>query len=211
LPSKAGRLAASAVVLGGGQGRRMGGNKLFLSVEGTFLLERILGRLSPLFEELVLAVGPDDEKPLRRLFGSLFDRHSLVVVVDAVPGRGPLEGLASAFRAVTKDWIFAVGCDMPWVQEAVVRAQWSFREPESQVLCARLGGYFEPLHAFYRRDCLNAVEAALERGQRQIKAFYDDVNVTVVDEERLRALPGYGRSFRGFNTPEELAGWLLER
>ncbi len=202
------RLPVSAVILGGGQGRRMGGNKLFLSVDGTLLLERVLDRLVPSFQEVVIAVGPEDEEPLRRLLGSVSRRLSLKIAVDARPGWGPLEGLAAALRAMESEWAFVVGCDMPWIQEAVFRAMWTYRREGSDVLCARIDGYLVPLHAFYRRSCLGAVGKALAAGERRLKAFYDDARITVVEEESLCPLPGYRRSFRGLNTPEELRDWV---
>lgn len=200
----AGPLEASAVVLGGGRGRRMGGNKLFLAVDGVLLLERVLRRLVPLFPEIVLAVGPEDEEPLRRRLPSLSSARPVAVAVDAVSGLGPLQGLTSALKVLKGDWAFVVGCDMPWIQEAVVRSLWQAREAGSDVLCASVDGYLEPLHAFYRRTCLPFAEAALASGDRRLKAFYGDVRVTVVAEAAFLCLPGYRRSFRGINTPSEL-------
>ena len=199
-----GILPASAVILGGGRGRRMGGNKLFLAAGGALLVERVLSRVAPWFSGVLLAVGPDDREPLEKLLAPFRGRWPLRVVVDATPGRGPLEGLAAALEALDSDWAFALGCDMPLVQEAVVRALWNARGPESQVACARLDGFVEPLHAFYSVSCLPAIRRALARGERKIKSFYDEVNVTVVEEESFRCLPGYRRSFSGVNTPEDL-------
>lgn len=182
----------------------MGGNKLFLAVDGTFLLERVLERLAPCFEEIILAVGPDDEEPLRRLLGPFFRDRPVRIAVDDLPGRGPLQGFVSGMRSVRDEWAFVVGCDMPWIQEAVFRALWQAREACSDVLCASFDGYLEPLHAFYRRTCLLPAEAALASDSHRLKSFYDDVHVTVVDEESLSFLPGCRRSFQGLNTPQEL-------
>lgn len=199
-----GVIPASAVVLGGGMGRRIGGNKLFLAAEGVLVLERVVTRLSPWFGEIILAVGPDDCEPLDRLLSPAMYRRPLRVVVDSQPGRGPLEGLAAGLGALRTEWAFVVGCDMPWVQEAVVRSLWRAKEIDSNVICARLNGYLEPLHAFYSVHCLPEVRKALAEDRRRLKSFYDDVKVTVVEEEYFRALPGYRRSFRGINTPEDL-------
>lgn len=182
----------------------MGGNKLFLAAGGQLVLERVLARLCPWFQEVILAVGADDFEPLQKLLGPVMESSRLRLVVDEEPGRGPLEGLAVGLEAMTADWGFLVGCDMPLVQEAVVRTLWRAREKDSDVVCARLDGFLEPLHAFYSVHCLREVRRALERGTRKVKGFYDAVKVTVVEEEDLRVLPGYRRSFQGMNTPEDL-------
>jgi molybdopterin-guanine dinucleotide biosynthesis protein A len=206
-----GVLPASAVILGGGRGRRMGGNKLFLAVGDTLLIERVLSRITPWFQETLIAVGADDLESLRSLLAPVRERWPVKVVADSAPGRGPLEGLAAAFEAMRTEWAFAIGCDMPLVQEAVMRVLWNARTPQSQVTCARLDGFLEPLHAFYSASCLPAARRALARGERRIKSFFDEIALTVVEEESFRLLPGYRRSFGGVNTPEELGRLMNPR
>jgi len=206
-----GILPASAVILGGGRGRRMGGNKLFLAAGETLLIERVLSRVTPWFSEVLIAVGPEDEAPLEILLAPIRDRWPLRVVVDETPGRGPLEGLSRALGSLRTDWAFAIGCDMPLVQEAVLRTLWNARTPESDAVCARLDGFLEPLHALYSPSCLPAAKRALARGERRLKSFYDEVNVTVVEQESFRFLPGYRRSFVGVNTPGDLLRLLNPR
>ncbi len=204
-------LPASAVVLGGGRGRRMGGNKLFLSAGDNLLIERVLSRIMPWFQETLVAVGPDDLESLERLLAPVRDRLPVRIVVDSEPGKGPLEGLAVSLAAIRTGWAFVIGCDMPLVQEAVMRVLWNARTPESQAVCARLGGFLEPLHAFYSASCLQAVRKALATGERRIKSFFGGVSLTVVEEEAFRSLPGYRRSFSGVNTPGELLRLLNPR
>jgi len=199
-----GILPASAVILGGGRGKRVGGNKLFLSVGETLLIERVLSRVMPWFQETVIAVGPDDLESLERLLEPVRDRLPVRIVVDSEPGKGPLEGLAASLEKIGTEWAFVIGCDMPLVQEAVVRVLWNARTPKSQAVCARLGGFLEPLHAFYSASCLPLVREVLAKGERRIKSFFGEVVLTIVEEEAFRSLPGYRRSFSGVNTPEEL-------
>jgi len=199
-----GILPASAVILGGGRGKRVGGNKLFLSVGETLLIERVLSRVMPWFQETVIAVGPDDLESLERLLEPVRDRLPVRIVVDSEPGKGPLEGLAASLEKIRTEWAFVIGCDMPLVQEAVVRVLWNARTPKSQAVCARLGGFLEPLHAFYSASCLPLVREVLAKGERRIKSFFGEVVLTIVEEEAFRSLPGYRRSFSGVNTPEEL-------
>jgi molybdopterin-guanine dinucleotide biosynthesis protein A len=197
-------LPVSLLLLGGGQGNRMGGNKLFLEVPEGPLLPRLLDRVAPLFGESLLSVAPEDRERIRRVFGPLTEEGRLRLVWDRERGRGPLEGLARGLAAARFDWVFLLGCDMPFVREAVVRALWAAGRGGADAIVARLGEYLEPLHAFYRGSCRDPVEAALLRGDRRLKSFYGDVDVSVVDERVLRVLPGYRTSFANLNAPEDL-------
>lgn len=182
----------------------MGGNKLFLSLRGERLLHRVLSRVAPWAEEVLVAVAPEDRSPLEELLVEREPPCPLRVVEDAHPGRGPLEGLAVALETISAPWAFVLGCDMPLVREGVVRILWGARRPGSDVICAELGGYLEPLHAFYSPSCLPFIREALAEDRLSLKSFYGQVQVSVAAEEVLARCPGYRESFRGANTPEEM-------
>ncbi len=204
-------IPASAIILGGGKGRRIGGNKLFLSVDETLLIERVISRLSGWFNEIVIAVGPKDKETLENILNPVREQWNLRIVVDAHPGNGPLEGLATGLENLRTEWAFAIGCDMPEIQEAVLRSMWQAKQADSSIICARLNGFIEPLHAFYKTACLPAIRNSLFSKKRKLTSFYGDVNVTIVPEDSLKVLPGYRRSFRGINTPEELRNLINPR
>ena len=199
-----GAIPASAIVLGGGEGRRMGGNKLFLAVDGLLLLHCVLDRICPWFREVLLAVGPKDASSLSLLLEGRSWASPVRVVVDRAPGKGPLAGLVAGLREMDSPWAFLMGCDMPWIQEPLVRRMWALRDREEGVLCWEREGYLEPLHAFYSRSCLPFAEEALARKDHKLKSFYPQVPVQVVPEEAFADLPGHRRSFEGINTPLQL-------
>lgn len=203
-----GILPVSAVVLAGGMGKRMGGNKLFLAFNGSLILERVLWRLSGWFKEIIIVVGPDDKDPLENILDPVKNHLNLKVVVDKNPGRGPLEGLATSLENISTEWAFVVGCDMPGINEAVLRTMWQAKQEESAIICARINGYVEPLHAFYRSVCLQAIRKKLASGNRKLTSFYEDTNVMKIHEDALSLLPGYRNSFKSVNTPEELKNFF---
>jgi molybdopterin-guanine dinucleotide biosynthesis protein A len=200
--------SASAVILGGGRGKRMGGNKLFLAVDEIFLVHKVITRLSEWFRQVLIVVSQEDRDPFIKTQGKLLETPDLTVIVDKQPGLGPLEGLATALEQINTEWAFVAGCDMPSINEAVLRAMWGHKTETSSIICASLEGFIEPLHAFYRKDCIYSIRSNLEQGKRKLKSFYRDENVTRVDEISLKHLPGYRTSFASINTPEELRSWL---
>jgi molybdopterin-guanine dinucleotide biosynthesis protein A len=214
--------SVSALILGGGKGRRMGGNKLYLQLPEGPLLERVLLRLSRWTEERLLVVSPGEMDRVKSLFGGLLRRTGTRLFCDNEEGAGPLCGMAVGLERMRTSWAFVIGCDMPDVNEAVVRLLWKggmTLEKEclpsaadvsalsGEAVVARLDGYLEPLHAFYSRSALSAVEEALSRGERKITACYKNLFLRVVEESALAFLPGYRNSFRNVNTLSELHSW----
>ncbi|WP_300524341.1 molybdenum cofactor guanylyltransferase [Aminiphilus sp.] len=214
--------SVSALVLGGGRGRRMGGNKLYLQLPEGPLLERVLLRLSGWTEERLLVVAPGEMDRVKSLFGGLLRRTGTRLLCDMEEGGGPLCGMAVGLEHMCTSWAFVVGCDMPDVNEAVVRLLWKTgmtlekeipsRAADASALSgeavvARLDGYLEPLHAFYSRAALSAVQNALFRGERKITSFYESLFLRIVEESSLALLPGYRNSFRNVNTLSELHAW----
>src|SRR5689334_20794921 len=98
-----------AAILAGGRGRRMGGvNKALIEAEGRRIIDRQPEVLLPLFDEVLVVVadGAGWNEPRARL------------IVDRRPGMGPLAGLEAA---LAEGDVFAVACDMPYLDAAVVR------------------------------------------------------------------------------------------
>ena len=82
----AARQPHAGIVLAGGLGRRMGGgDKPLLELGGTPMLARVIERLSPQVERIVISANGD---PAR------FARYGLPVVADTIEGfAGPLAGI----------------------------------------------------------------------------------------------------------------------
>ena len=93
-----------------GESRRMGRNKAFLEWEGRPLISTIEERLRQVADEVLIAAN-DIER-----FTPFADR----CVPDVYPGVGTLGGLRAALRAAKNPLMLAVGCDMPFLNPAVM-------------------------------------------------------------------------------------------
>ncbi|MDO9508763.1 MAG: molybdenum cofactor guanylyltransferase [Thermovirgaceae bacterium] len=198
---------AAALVLAGGRGKRAGGSKIFLSIDGSFLLESVLGRMMPLFRQVLVSCKEEDSTPFRKIFGHLTGGSDVRLVPDRAEGVGPLEGISVGLRSSDHPWVFVVGCDMPMIQESLVRFMWSKRSDDADAVIAMLGGFVEPLHAFYHRRCAYAVERAISRSEHRISSFLSEVALLTVEENDMAHIPGYRRSFLNVNTPVDMRRW----
>jgi molybdopterin-guanine dinucleotide biosynthesis protein A len=134
------------------------------------------------------------------------------VVPDAFPESGPLAGIYSGLLAARHEYALAVAADMPFLSPALLGAMLA-RERDYDALvprtlrpgAARNQLDVEPLHAIYRKTCLDAMRAALESGRRQIAAFFPHVRVAYVEPEEVLRSDPTGRALENINTPEQLA------
>ena len=140
-----------ALVLAGGESRRMGLPKASLPLDGTSLVSAVVSSLRPLFRRVVL-VARDPEG---------LDGLGAEVVTDDRPERGPLVGLARGLAASDSPWCFVIGCDMPFLRPQVI-LRMAGHLGEGDVLAVLLEGHIQPLHAFYARSCLPIANRLLE-------------------------------------------------
>jgi FdhD protein len=182
----------TGVILAGGTSRRMGSDKALLPYRGGLFIETVYRQMAALFPEVLVVTGTPEQYPF------LPCRQ----VADLVPGGGVLAGVHSGLVHATHPAIFVVACDMPFLDDALIRHLVSRAEGADVVLPLSDSGA-EPLHALYARSCLPAVEASLGRGERRIVSFFPEVHVREIPQEEIAAIdPGFA-SFHNINTPEE--------
>jgi len=156
------------LLLAGGQSRRMGGgDKTLRLLGGIPLLERVIERLRPQIDALVLNANGD---PAR------FARCALPVVPDSVPGfAGPLAGvLAGLDRAATHrsdcHYVVSVATDAPFLPaDLVVRLAEGLDEAGADLSCAASGGRSHPVFGLWPvrlRDDLRG--ALVDQGIRKV-------------------------------------------
>ncbi|MCX7806281.1 MAG: molybdenum cofactor guanylyltransferase, partial [Planctomycetota bacterium] len=148
---------AWGAILAGGRGSRMGADKALLRIGGRTLIERAAGAMAEVFGDRLLIVTDRPD----RFAGMALPR----VATDLVPGAGPLGGLLTALREVGDAPVFAVACDMPGLDPAVMRAQLDlWRDGEADALVPVAAGRPQPLHAIYSRVCIGIAEKLLPSG-----------------------------------------------
>lgn len=186
--------AISAIVLAGGESRRLGRDKCMLLVEGQSLLDRTLGLLASLAADLVV-VSNDPHRTADVPF-------PVRLVPDREPGVGALMGLYSGLLAARHDRAVAVACDMPFLNLSLLRHMVGL-SADHDVVLPRLGDLVEPLHAVYGKGCLGPMERQLARGRRRIVSFFDEVRVCYVEQAEVDRYDPHHLSFLNVNTPDD--------
>lgn len=187
----------SAIVLAGGRSVRFGRDKAAEVVAGRSLLQHVVDAVGPIASEVIVvrATGTSplpvqSEVPLRQ--------------VEDVREGGALAGLYSGLLAASQPVAVVLACDMPLLSRPLLAYLQGLLGEDVDVVMPLWEGKEEPLHAFYGRTCLPAIEKALDAGKRRIIEFLPDVSVRYVGDDELRRLDPEGRSFWNVNRPSDL-------
>jgi molybdenum cofactor guanylyltransferase len=133
-----------SVLLAGGLARRMGGgDKPMRQIAGRTILARVIARLKPQCDGLILNANGD---PAR------FASFGLPVIADTVENfPGPLAGILAAldWAAVNRpevQWILSAAADCPFLpRDLVVRLHRARTEQNAQLAVAASGGQSHPV------------------------------------------------------------------
>ena len=103
--------------------------------------------------------------------------------------------------------IALVACDMVFPSRNLISAELeALMEEETDVAVPKTKHGYEPFHAVYRRSsCLPVVREATEAGESRATGWFDKVNITEFDGDRVAQAEPRGGCFINVNTPEELS------
>ena len=155
-------MTTSLLIIAGGKSSRMGRDKRFVELDGVTLLEKILLKASAIdFAEIFLCV--EAESPALKL---LAQRYGAKLLVDEIHDAGAMAGLAVGLARINTDWALAVSADMPFFEfDAVLPLK---KNLSAQAVIPKVGGKFQTLAAFYRRELAELFSRELVEGQRKI-------------------------------------------
>lgn len=192
----------AAVVLCGGESRRMGQSKAWLPFGPERLLERVVRLAGSAAHPVVVVAAPRQELP-----GLPAD---VTVVRDPVPGRGPLAGLATGLAALPEnvEFVYATSTDVPFLEP-----RWISRLVEligaADVAIPRIDGRLHPLAALYRKPAaLPAALRLLDAGDLRLTSLAGAITALFLDECDLRGVDPELRTLCNLNRPEDHAAAL---
>ena len=192
------------IILAGGGGTRMGvADKALVKIRGRTMLERVIERLTPQVERLVLSANGD---PVR------FAAFGIPVVPDSTLGLGPLAGLLAGMRWSETNlpearFAASVAADMPFIPlDLVGRLSEGCGRDENTVALAASSAGTHPVCGLWPIKVADVLERLLKSGENpKVLSFADRfmrLNVPFDDIE-----PPNGERvdpFFNVNTPEDV-------
>lgn len=197
-------MAEAAIVLCGGESKRMGRAKAWLPFGNELLLQRIVRIVGSVVELTIVVAAPGQVVPPLP--------KEVRLCRDEAKGRGPLQGLHAGLieaSAAGIDVAFLCSCDAPFLRPALVRRVLDRLELPFAVCVPFLDGRYHPLAAAYRTGVAEEVGQLLQTDRLRPVYLFDRVATRVLTEKDLADVDPERASFRNLNTPEDYRTALM--
>jgi molybdenum cofactor guanylyltransferase len=182
----------TAVILAGGQGRRMGGqDKGLVSYKNGTLIEYVISGISCQTDNILINANRNIDT---------YAGFGYPVVEDTITGfQGPLAGFYAAMSAAKTPYILTLPCDGPFVVDSYLQRMLDgLNQSGAELAIASDGERMQPVYALIPVTLQPGLQQFLQQGERKIDRWYQQHQFTLVeftDENRL---------FTNINTPEDI-------
>ncbi len=182
---------SGAIVLAGGDSKRLGSPKAMLDFCGQSLIERIVERLKKSFDEITIVT----DRP--ELYRGLPVRLTGDLLTDEQ--KSPLRGIHAGLSVSDLPYQFVAACDMPLLNLELIAYMSQFAA-EFDAVVPRIDNYFQPLHAFYNRTCIEIIEQQVRKGCYKVTDFYSELKIRFISAAEIMLFDPEQESFININT-----------
>lgn len=183
---------AAGIILAGGKSSRFKENKAMIKIASQRLIDRIVEILASVFPKIILVTNTPEQ----------YKNLGVQMVMDIIPGKGPLSGIHAGLISSPFDLNFVTACDMPFINGDIVRYLVEQTAVSDDAVVPVIKGYPEPLAAVYRKTCIKPIEDSLTENRYQVKSFYPFIRLKYILEKELLEFGG-GRNFFNINTKDD--------
>lgn len=146
----------TGLILAGGASRRFGSDKRHHLVQGQPMIRRVYEVVATVADPVWVSVREGADRPLG---------EAVPVVVDPVPGVGPLAGVIAGLQRLETEWLLVAACDLPYLTPAALRDVITAAQPGvAAVVAQTAAGRRQPLCACYHRSVRTIAEGQLREG-----------------------------------------------
>lgn len=175
-PADARQPAMDGVVLAGGRSRRLGRDKVLLTIDGQRLVDRAVATLQACCDAVVVASG---------------DRHiqelEVPQVRDVRADAGPIAGILGGMQAHKSPLLAVLAADHVRPSPQLLRLLADRWDGSSVAVVAEVAGRLQPLHAVWSMAAAPALRRALDDGERSPIRWLAGAGAQVLGEADLLA------------------------
>ena len=182
---------SNAVILAGGEGRRMKSDKKFLKFKKHILLEKVVSQVTVLFDNVYISISKNSD----------FRLPEFKTVRDIIPGKGPLMGILSGLTESDKNINFVIAADIPEINGEFISKLYSYTQDFEIVVPVSGKDKYEPLFAFYNKSIVNEIRSLIDSGTNKIIPLFFRCRTKFIQFENT----GW---YRNLNTPEDYNDYL---
>ncbi len=190
----------SAIILAGGDSKRMGRDKNLIKLDGALMIEVVTKKAACWFKEVVVVVN----NPQKYHFLNI---ENVRVIQDKIPtnSKCSLRGIYAGLDEINSEYGFVIAGDMPFIQNSLVLAMAEKAATRAwEVVIPKYNHHYEPLFALYHKNCLPNMRAQLLSGNYKIIDLLDRIKTLELSSEFCKQYDPQLWSFFNINTPEQL-------
>ncbi len=183
----------AALILAGGENKRIPLLKGFLEIGEGRIVEVTIQRLRKVFNRIILSTNTPEQ----------YCYLGLPMVGDIIQARGPMTGIFSALSLPDVSVVFVTACDMPDINGILskyIAGRW---RSEYDAVIPVFNNEPQPLFGVYAKSLVRRMEEALHHEKRSLRRFLRDSNVLYIPETDVRKIDPEGRSFVNINTMQD--------
>ncbi|MFN3152992.1 molybdenum cofactor guanylyltransferase [Bremerella sp.] len=189
------RSQRAALIVCGGESRRMGQSKPHLPFGNETMLERVVRIVTPAVEEVILLTSKVQELPLLQ--------YDYVELADRVEQQGPAAAIYEGLKYVA-GWAEAsivLGCDLPLTSEASIEYLFGQLADHDAVI-PLYEEMPQPLAAVYSNRALETFENILSSGNHRLLSCIQPLDTRWIAPSELAGIDPNLGLLRNVNTPD---------
>lgn len=184
----------TGIILAGGKGSRYNyTDKGALDLNGKPLIRSAVDCLSTVFPTVFIVTNKPD----------LYRFAGVRVVEDDEEYLGSLNGILCGLRASATQLNFVAACDMPFVEERIVRFMAAYGA-DYDILVPEGERGLQPLFALYSKNCIPLMEDRVKRRLMKIQDLFPLLKTRIVPVEEMKKIISGPDPFFNINRPEDL-------
>lgn len=164
------------ILLAGGLSQRFGSPKAFAEIDGKKYYEITYDVLESICDEVVIVTRAEYVDAFPKSYHVIVDK-------DPFKGCGPLAGIYSAMEAVCGDAYVCLPCDMPLMNEQVMKRLMKFHKKNITVV--RSEGQLQPLVSVWSPAMKAKIYESLTSEIYKMTNVLDHAEVNEIDGKRL--------------------------
>lgn len=137
----------TAIILAGGQSKRMGFNKEQIEVDGEYLVYSQIKKLKEVFDEIIVVTRNTD----------FYNQKDVIAVNDIIDANSPLVGLHAGLSHSSNEYNYLLACDMPNIDISYINCMIDELD-DKEAYVVKLNKFYEPFHAFYHISLRDKIE-----------------------------------------------------
>jgi len=182
-----------AVILAGGENKRMPVIKGFLEVNNHKIIESNIRILKKIFQKVFISTNSPE----------LYFYLGVPMVGDVIHYRGPMTGIFSVLIIPDVSTVFVTACDMPYINVILIQYMIGKWDNAWDAVIPVFDKKPQPFPGIYSKRILEHMEESIRNGRKSIRDFLKGINVLYIEEREVRSIDMEGRSFVNINTMED--------